>query len=227
MAEVARERGVDPIDLVLDLALATNLEAALPHGGREQRRGRGRRAARAPDTCSASPTPARTRASSATRASRRTCSATGCARSRRSRSSRRSACSRRAPPTCSASATADAAPGLAADVTSSIPTPSAAGALRRVHDLPAGADRLVADAIGIDAVVVNGTVVRRGGRDAVDADGPLPGRCCATDGRGSCRGAGRPEGMTRVAGLAILGARAGRGAGAGPRFAGRQVEHHR
>jgi hypothetical protein len=50
-----------------------------------------------------------------------------------------------------------------------------AGPLRRVYDLPAGADRLVSDASGIEAVVVNGTAVRRGGRDVVAADGPLPG----------------------------------------------------
>jgi hypothetical protein len=51
-----------------------------------------------------------------------------------------------------------------------------ASPLRRVHDLPAGADRLVADAIGIDAVIVNGTVIRAAGRDVVGAGGPLPGR---------------------------------------------------
>ena len=42
--------------------------------------------------------------------------------------------------------------------------------------MPAGADRLVSDAIGIDTVIVNGTVLRGDGRDAVDPDGPLPGR---------------------------------------------------
>jgi N-acyl-D-aspartate/D-glutamate deacylase len=48
---------------------------------------------------------------------------------------------------------------------------------RRVHDLPAGADRLVSDATGIDAVVVNGTIIRRDGADTVSAGaGGLPGR---------------------------------------------------
>jgi len=67
------------------------------------------------------------------------------------------------------------APGLAADVVVFDPATVGAGALRRVYDLPAGADRLVADASGIEAVIVNGTLVRRGGRDVVAPDGPLPG----------------------------------------------------
>jgi hypothetical protein len=45
-----------------------------------------------------------------------------------------------------------------------------------VRDQPARADRLIADATGIRAVVVNGTIVREEGRDVVDAAGPLPGR---------------------------------------------------
>src|SRR5262249_10433340 len=67
-------------------------------------------------------------------------------------------------------------PGLAADVTVFDPDTVGCSKLRRVQDLPGGADRLVADAFGIDAVVVNGTVIREGGRDAVKADGPLPGK---------------------------------------------------
>ena len=47
---------------------------------------------------------------------------------------------------------------------------------RRVYDLPGGADRLISDAKGIDAVVVNGTVIRQDGQDAVAPGGPLPGR---------------------------------------------------
>jgi N-acyl-D-amino-acid deacylase len=67
------------------------------------------------------------------------------------------------------------APGLAGDVVVFDPATVGASKLRRVHDLPAGADRLVSDASGIEAVIVNGTVIRRGGRDAVAADGALPG----------------------------------------------------
>ena len=47
---------------------------------------------------------------------------------------------------------------------------------RRVHDLPSGADRLISDAVGIDAVVVNGTVIRHDGEDTVSADSALPGK---------------------------------------------------
>ena len=77
------------------------------------------------------------------------------------------------------------APGLVADVVVFDPTSVAAGPLRRVHDLPAGADRLVADGLGIDAVVVAGQILRRAGRDLLDPQGPLPGRLlrhgCAPD----------------------------------------------
>ena len=48
--------------------------------------------------------------------------------------------------------------------------------LRRVADLPGGADRLVSDAVGIEAVIVNGTVIRERGKDVVSPDGDLPGQ---------------------------------------------------
>jgi N-acyl-D-aspartate/D-glutamate deacylase len=66
--------------------------------------------------------------------------------------------------------------GLAADVTVFDPETVGCAPLRRVRDLPAGADRLVSDASGIRAVIVGGTILREDGRDAVDEDGPLPGR---------------------------------------------------
>jgi N-acyl-D-aspartate/D-glutamate deacylase len=66
--------------------------------------------------------------------------------------------------------------GLAADVAVFDPETVACAPVRRVSEFPAGADRLVADAIGVRAVVVEGTVVREDGRDAVDAHGALPGR---------------------------------------------------
>ena len=68
------------------------------------------------------------------------------------------------------------APGLAADLVVFDPARVGCSPLRRVRDFPGGADRLVSDAAGIRAVVVNGTLLREDGRDAVDPAGPLPGR---------------------------------------------------
>jgi N-acyl-D-aspartate/D-glutamate deacylase len=66
--------------------------------------------------------------------------------------------------------------GLPADITLFDAARVGASPLRRVFDQPAGADRLVSDPIGIDAVIVGGSVIRRDGKDAVDPAGPLPGR---------------------------------------------------
>ena len=68
------------------------------------------------------------------------------------------------------------AEGRPADVVVFDATTVGPGPLRRVYDLPAGADRLVSDASGIDAVIVNGKLIRRGGKDAVAANDKLPGR---------------------------------------------------
>ena len=66
--------------------------------------------------------------------------------------------------------------GRPADVVVFDPDTVGCGPLRRVRDFPAGADRLVSDASGIRAVVVEGTPIREDGRDVVDPEGPLPGR---------------------------------------------------
>jgi N-acyl-D-aspartate/D-glutamate deacylase len=63
------------------------------------------------------------------------------------------------------------APGRAADICVFDPATVAPGRLRRVRDLPAGGERLVADAgTGIRHVMVNGTPVRVDGEE-VDPDG--------------------------------------------------------
>ncbi len=66
--------------------------------------------------------------------------------------------------------------GFAADVTVFDPDTVGCSALRRVHDLPTGADRLISDATGVDAVLVNGVPIRAEGRDLLDPEGELPGR---------------------------------------------------
>jgi N-acyl-D-aspartate/D-glutamate deacylase len=68
------------------------------------------------------------------------------------------------------------AEGRPADVVVFDPKTVAPGPLKRVYDLPAGADRLVSEASGIDAVIVNGRLIRRNGKDAVAASDKLPGR---------------------------------------------------
>ena len=68
------------------------------------------------------------------------------------------------------------AEGKPADVVVFDPRTVGPGPLRRVYDLPAGADRLVSDASGIDAVIVNGRLIRRDGKDAIAANDKMPGR---------------------------------------------------
>ncbi len=65
--------------------------------------------------------------------------------------------------------------GRPADVVVFDPRTVGASALRRVADLPAGEDRLIAHAIGMRAVIVNGCLLRDNGTDALSTDGPLPG----------------------------------------------------
>ncbi|MBS0540120.1 MAG: amidohydrolase family protein [Proteobacteria bacterium] len=68
------------------------------------------------------------------------------------------------------------AEGRPADIVVFDPRTVGPGPLKRVYDMPAGADRLVSDASGIDAVIVNGKLIRRDNRDVVAADDKLPGR---------------------------------------------------
>ena len=68
------------------------------------------------------------------------------------------------------------AEGRPADILVFDPATIGAGPLKRVWDFPGGANRLISEASGIDAVIVNGTVLRRNGKDAIAADGRLPGK---------------------------------------------------
>ncbi|HEX3948022.1 MAG TPA: amidohydrolase family protein, partial [Acidimicrobiales bacterium] len=64
------------------------------------------------------------------------------------------------------------AAGFAADLVAFDPDTVGVAGRERVHDLPTGADRIVAYSSGIDSVWVNGTAIRRAG---ADLDGARPG----------------------------------------------------
>ncbi|HSY78571.1 MAG TPA: amidohydrolase family protein, partial [Verrucomicrobiae bacterium] len=175
--EVAHERGVDPIDLALDLALASNLEARFRMSilnnvedevaellaGRHTVLGLSDAGAHASQLCDA-------------------CFSTYMlgrwVREKGAISMERAIWMLSARPAEVFGITdrGRLMPGLAGDVTIFDPDKVGASKLRRVYDLPANQDRLVADAEGIDTVIVNGIVIRRDNKDQVAKDGPLPGK---------------------------------------------------
>lgn len=66
--------------------------------------------------------------------------------------------------------------GRPADVLIIDPQTVHCGKLERVYDQPAEQDRLVAEAYGVESVIVNGTLLRQQGEDQVDPKGKLPGQ---------------------------------------------------
>lgn len=177
LLEVARERGVDPIDLALDLALKSELEARFRMSilnnvedevaellaGKHTVLGLSDAGAHASQLCDACFT---------------TYMLGRWVREKRAISMERAIWMLTARPAEVFGITdrGRLLPGLAGDVTIFDPDKINASKLRRVYDLPAGQDRLVADAEGIDAVIVNGTVIRRDNNDQVGVEGALPGR---------------------------------------------------
>ena len=65
--------------------------------------------------------------------------------------------------------------GLPADIVVFDPETVGASGLKRVHDLPGGQDRLIAEAVGIESVLVNGVEIRRSGKDCIHPANRLPG----------------------------------------------------
>ena len=164
--ELARERGVSPLDVMCELAVAEDLADALPRLHRQRRRRRGRRTcsrtssvalglsdagAHVDQLCDA-PLPHRPARHVGARA-RRSC-----------RSSRRCASSPASRPTCSASSRRGyLREGNWADVCVFDPADGRHRARsRRVRDFPADAERLTAEEpTGLRHVLVNGTPIRR------------------------------------------------------------------
>jgi N-acyl-D-aspartate/D-glutamate deacylase len=176
VSEVAAERGVDPTDLVLDLALATNLDARFRMAVFNHDEAEVIELLTEPDTVLGL-SDAGAHASQLCDACFSTYLLSRWVREKQAIAlpeAIRMLTSRPAE-VFGITDRGRLATGLAADVVVFDSATVGASKLRRVHDLPAGADRLVADASGIEAVIVNGTIVRRAGRDAVAPDGALPG----------------------------------------------------
>jgi N-acyl-D-aspartate/D-glutamate deacylase len=177
VAAVAAERGLDPVDLVLDLALASNLEA------------RFRMAVTNTDETIVAellrdPTVVLGLSDAGAHASQ-LCDASFSTHLLGHWVRDKQALSLEAAVRLLTSRGADLfglegrgrlLPGAIADVAVFDPGTVGCSPLRRVNDLPAGADRLISDATGVHAVVVGGTVIREDGRDTLDAGAALPGR---------------------------------------------------
>jgi len=177
LAEVARERGVDPIDLALDLSLASELTARFRMAVLNDKEDEVEELLNAPGTVLGL-SDAGAHASQLCDACFSTYLLGRWVREKNAIPIERAIWMLTSRPAEVFGITdrGRLAFGMAADVTIFDPATVAAGPLRRVNDLPAGADRLVADALGIDAVIVNGVIIRRDGHDLVDPDGPLPGK---------------------------------------------------
>ena len=177
LLEVANERGVDPIDLSLDLALASNLEARFRMAILNNVEDEVAELLAAKDTVLGL-SDAGAHASQLCDACFSTYLLARWVREKRALTMERAIWMLTARPAEVFGITdrGRLAPGLGGDVTIFDPDKVGASKLRRVYDLPAGQDRLVSDAAGIDAVIVNGKVIRREGADQVSADGALPGK---------------------------------------------------
>jgi N-acyl-D-aspartate/D-glutamate deacylase len=177
VAELASEKGVDPTDLALDMGLATDLEARFRMAVANYDEDRVEELLKDPITMIGL-SDAGAHASQLCDACFSTHLLSHWVRDRRALSLEEAVRMLTSEPAEVFGITDRGllAEGRPADIVVFDPETVGASPLRRVHDLPAGADRLVSDASGIDAVVVNGTVIRRDGVDSVTAGDDLPGR---------------------------------------------------
>jgi N-acyl-D-amino-acid deacylase len=177
LAEVAAERGVHPVDLALDLALASDLEARFRMAVTNTDEGIVAELLRDP-TVALGLSDAGAHASQLCDASFSTHLLGHWVREKKTLSLEAAVrlLTSRGADLFGLAGRGRLAPGAIADVTVFDPDTVGCTPLRRVNDLPAGADRLVSDATGVHAVVVGGVVIREDGRDRISAGDPLPGR---------------------------------------------------
>jgi N-acyl-D-aspartate/D-glutamate deacylase len=177
LAEVAAERGVHPVDLMLDLALASNLEARFRMAVTNTDENIVGELLRDP-TIALGLSDAGAHASQLCDASFSTHLLGHWVRDKKTLSLEDAVrlLTSRGADLFGLTGRGRLAVGNAADVVVFDPDTVGCSPLRRVNDLPAGADRLISDAIGVQTVIVNGAVIRQDGRDALDETAPLPGR---------------------------------------------------
>jgi N-acyl-D-aspartate/D-glutamate deacylase len=177
LADVARERGVDPVDLAFDLGLATNLEARFRMPIANSDESEVAALLQHPGTVLG--------LSDAGAHASQLCDACAPTHLLGHWVREKGVLTLEEGVRMLTSSTADhfgirergrLAPGKIADVAVFDPETVAAGPLRRVRDFPAGADLLVADTSGIRFVIVNGTVIREDDLNALHAGDALPGR---------------------------------------------------
>jgi N-acyl-D-aspartate/D-glutamate deacylase len=177
LEEVAAERGVDPVDLALDLAIETDLTARFRMAAINFEEDEVEELLQAPGTL-ISLSDAGAHASQLCDACYSTYLLGHWVREKGTFSLEQAVykLTRQPAELFGISGRGGLAPGMGADVVMFDPATVGAGKPRRVNDLPAGADRLVVDSFGIETVIVNGQVLRQGNQDQLDPGGPLPGK---------------------------------------------------
>jgi N-acyl-D-aspartate/D-glutamate deacylase len=177
LAEIAAQRGLDPVDLVLDLSLETGLQsrfrlAFLNHDEREVEE-----LVTDPHTV-VTLSDAGAHASQLCDACYSTHLLSHWVRDKRAMSLEAAvhALTQRPAELMGITDRGLLAVGRPADVVVFDPDAVGHSSLRRVQDFPGDAERLVSDAIGVEAVVVNGSVLRHQGEDRFGDGDELPGR---------------------------------------------------
>jgi len=177
LKDVAKERGIDPIDLVLDLALSSNLEARFRMPVANQNEDEVETLLKS-DVTVLGLSDAGAHASQLCDACLPTHFLKRWVREKNVFSIEEGIrmLTTRTAQVMGISDRGKLAIGMPADIVILDPATVGDGPLERVYDFPAGADRLISQATGIKNVLVNGVVIRDMGEDAINTNDKLPGR---------------------------------------------------
>jgi len=176
LGEVAQERGVDPIDLALDMAIETNLKSRIRFGFLNHNEAGIEELITSENTV-ITLSDAGAHADQLCDACYGTHLLGYWVREKQALSVERAihALTQRPAQLVGLIDRGTLATGQAADICIFDEESVGAGPLQRVNDFPGGAERLISEATGIEAVIVNGVVLRQQNQDNVGEDA-LPGR---------------------------------------------------